>query len=65
MNDAHQARLRRDAESALRAQRRTHAVVAQYLQELSGRRLAAGRSDGRVRGEEHVAKAASDEAPRS
>jgi hypothetical protein len=65
MNDAHQARQRRDAASALRAQRRTNAVVAQYLQELSGRRLPAGGSDGRVRGDEHVAKAAIAEAPTS
>jgi hypothetical protein len=37
MNDAHDARSRPDAATALRAQRRSNAVVAQYLTELSGR----------------------------
>jgi hypothetical protein len=62
MNHAHQARPRRDAASALRAHRRTNAVVAQYLRELTERRRAAG-GDGRVRGNEHFAKPASAEAP--
>jgi hypothetical protein len=52
MNDPHDALNHRDAAAALRAraQRRSDAVVAQYLNELSGRhqrRAAKARRDGR------------------
>jgi hypothetical protein len=51
MNDAHDARSRPDTATALRAQRRSDAVVAQYLNELSGRHRRRAADARRLRGE--------------
>lgn len=52
MRNAHQERRQPDAASAQRTQRRSDAVVAQYVRELSGRH--------RRRGDEHGIKARAD-----